>query len=679
MIRTSFRAWFILIVIAVLFLLIAGRSFYLQASDEHKQKLTREAENRQIRTLDVLAPRGSIYDRHGNLLALSTRVYDVVLDPKHLNHLLDNYRALLKLLNLSDQQLKNLALLQRHKKKSLIKTLPNDPEFLNQIKQLNLPGVYVERTTLSWQSDSGKMLSVDKLYPSLWVNLTILQRYRNAPAKIAKILGIRSTRLATKIQKKQRSRHLYVKRGIKPELAEQLEALNLYGLTLNPAYRRYYPNGESVANLIGFTNIDDNGIEGLERAYNNHLTGLHGKQQVIRNGHGEVIDLVNIFQAAQPGKDIQLSIDQNIQYFAYKILKEQVNRHDADSAASVILDAKTGEILAMVSLPSYNPNNRAQRVGKGVRNRAISDYIEPGSTMKPFTIAKGLEKGVIEPDSLIDTGRGSFYVQGHRITDTSAHGKIDVPTVVQKSSNIGTAKVALMIPPEEYYQNLLDFGFTKPSNTYLPGEVNGQINGALNWQKVNQVTTSYGYGINTTVLALARAYTVFSNQGRLLPVSLFKIANPPAGEKVLDSLAADLTLHMMEAVPKKGGTAPKAAIEGYRVAGKTGTVHLTAKKGGYEGNEYLSVFAGMVPASNPDMIMVVAVKRPSRGIYYGGLIAAPVFSEVMQEALRIRKISPDADTFVPFKEMLARQKPVVTAAHPNPDEKAEFSTRIDTE
>lgn len=647
MIKKNLRPWIIFAVIALVYLGVASRSIYLQSSESYKNKLTSEAENRHLRTLDTLPPRGSIYDRHGNLLALSTRVYDIELDPKFVTHLLKNYQQLLKFARIKDSELKQLAISQRHKKKSFIKTLPDDAELLNKIRQLSLPGVSIERVDLEWQTPKGIRLAVAKTSPTLWVDWQKVERYRAIPEKLAKILEVNAQQLLKKIYSKERTRYFVVKRGVKPELRNSIKALGLQGVFLTPTYRRYYPNGESLANVIGFTNVNDVGADGIERSYNQHLTGVAGKQQVVRSAQGDVIDVLNVFQSAQAGRDIQLSIDQNIQYFAYKTLKEQVNRHDAESASAVVLDAKTGEILAMVSLPGYNPNDRSQRISKGARNRAVSDFIEPGSTLKPFTIAKGLEKGVIQSDSVIDTGRGSFYVQGQRITDTSAHGKIDIQTLVQKSSNIGTAKIALMIPEQEYYQSLLDFGFTSPSNTYLPGEVTGQINGALNWQPINQVTTSYGYGINMNTLTLARAYTVFANHGRLLPVSLFKLSKPPEGKTVLDAQAADMTLEMMESVAKKGGTAPKAAIQGYRVAGKTGTVHLTAAKGGYEGNEYLSVFAGLVPASNPDMIMVVAVKKPSRGVYYGGTIAAPVFQKVMQEALRIRKVAPDEKNMIP--------------------------------
>jgi len=321
-----------------------------------------------------------------------------------------------------------------------------------------------------------------------------------------------------------------------------------------------------------------------------------------------------------------------------------VSYHDAESAAAIVLDAKTGEILSMVSLPSFNPNDVMQRVGPGIRNRVASDLIEPGSTMKPFTIAKGLEKGLITPDTIIDTGNGIWNVQGQLVKDTSAHREIDVKTVIQKSSNVGTAKIALMIPPEEYFQSLIDLEITQYSNLYLPSEAVGQISGQNYWQQYNQAWTSYGYSLNMSLLELARAYTVFSNDGNLLPLSLLKLSAAPEGKPVLDAKAVRQTLQMMEAVTQRGGTAPEAAIPGYKVAGKTGTVHLPKKSGrGYEANSYMSIFAGLVPATNPDMIMIVAVNRPSRGVYYGGKIAAPVFQKVMQQALRIRKVAPDFD------------------------------------
>jgi cell division protein FtsI (penicillin-binding protein 3) len=320
--------------------------------------------------------------------------------------------------------------------------------------------------------------------------------------------------------------------------------------------------------------------------------------------------------------------------------------HQAKSASSVILDAKTGEILSMVSLPGYNPNDRSQLQGAAIKNTVVTDLMEPGSTVKPFIIAKALDAGVLTLEEPVNTSPGYLRIDGYRITDTHNNGVLTPTEIIQKSSNIGVSKIALKLTAEQQWQFWKEVGFSQDSGLFLPGEAAGYLKPVERWQKLDQVSASYGYGFNINLLGLARSYLLFANQGEMLPLSLFKLDQPPQKTRVVSAQAAQATLEMMEKVVAPGGTAVKAQIPGYRVAGKTGTVHKT-KQGGYEQNQYQSVFAGIVPVSDPDMIMVVAINEPSRGIYYGGAVAAPVFSEVMQQALRLRNVAYDQQQALP--------------------------------
>lgn len=619
------------------FVAIGVRAFYVQVIKT--DFLQAEGDKRQIRTIAIPAPRGEIYDRNGSLLALSTPMASVWIDPKQIITHEQNYLAFLDLLNLTDSDLTALGKQNRYKKLSFIKQV-SDKSIIDELAKLDLPGTYTKYVEMSYDTPTNH-IEVNKLLPSIWVDMRLINRYRYTPARLAQVLGKERLQIVSKIYKNPKRRFLYLQRGLVPDVAKRIEDMHLTGVYTQGEYRRYFPAGESSANLIGFTNIDDQGLEGIELAYDNWLKGVPGKKQVVKDRAGHVVDFIKDVKAAKPGNPMTLSIDQNIQYFAYRALKKVMIEHQALAVSSVILDAKTGEILSMVSLPSFNPNDSSQRRGAGIKNRAITDLMEPGSTMKPFTIAKAMDLGLIDETSEINTSPGSIRIQGNRITDSHNHGMLTPLQIIQKSSNVGASKIALKMSAEQQRNFWADIGIGQESGLFLPGEAMGYLKPAHAWKEIDQASASFGYGFNTNLLDLAHAYLLFANRGEMVPLSIIKLNQPPIGEKLVKPEVAQAVLEMMETVVAKGGTAPKAQIPGYRVAGKTGTVHKTNKVGGYEKNTYLSLFAGVVPVSNPDMVMIVTVNEPSRGIYYGGSVAAPAFKEVMQEALRLRNIAPD--------------------------------------
>lgn len=622
--------------IAFGFMGIIGRAFYVQVIKT--DFLQSEGDKRQIRTIEIPASRGNIFDRNGELLALSTPMSAVWVDPREMISHEQKYLQFLSLLNLTDSQLNQYISSNKHKRLSFIQQV-SDKSIIDKIAELELPGTYTKYVDLDFEND-GRIIKVDKLLPSVWVDKHLIDRYRYSYARLAQVLDMTARDLAHKIRANPKRRFLYLERSMVPKIAEKIEAMHLTGVYTQDEYKRYYPAGESSAHLVGFTNIDDKGLEGVELAYNDWLRGTPGKKQVVKDRAGHVVDFFKDIVASQPGKSITLSIDQNIQYFAYRALKEAMIKHQATSASSVILDAKTGEVLSMVSLPGYNPNDSRQRGGIAIRNRVVTDLLEPGSTVKPFVIAKALDLGLLDLDSQIDTSPGSIRVQGERISDTHNNGMLTPMGIIQKSSNVGVSKVALKLSAEQQHDFWSQLGFGRDSGLFLPGEAMGYLKPAADWQDLDQVSSSYGYSFNINLLNLAHSYLLFTNQGKIMPLSVIKLEQAPAGESLVKAEVATEVLKMMESAVSNKGTAPKAQIPGYRVAGKTGTVHKT-KRGGYEENSYLALFAGIVPVSDPEYIMVVSVNEPSRGVYYGGLVAAPIFRKVMQEALRLRNIAPD--------------------------------------
>ena len=425
-----------------------------------------------------------------------------------------------------------------------------------------------------------------------------------------------------------------------PEQAAKVVKLDIPGVSLQREYRRYYPGGEVTSQLIGFTDVDDNGQEGIEFALQAQLGGKAGSQQVIKDRRGFIVEDVGSLRPPKAGSDVALSIDSNIQSLAFREIKLAVEKHKAKGGSIVVLDARTGEVLALANWPSYNSNNRDKPGVAVLRNHAVTDLFEPGSTMKPFTVATALEAGKIKPGTVINTSNGVFTLNGRTIHDTHPERSLTVAQIIQVSSNIGTSKIALSLPPETLWRGLSASGFGAQTGSEFPGEAAGKLRDYKTWRPIEQATMSYGNGISVNLLQLARAYTVFANNGELKPITLLKQETPAVGVKVFSDKTVQEVRDMMEAVVRPGGTAPLAQITGYRVAGKTGTAHKI-ENGKYI-NRYVASFVGMAPASNPRLIVAVMINDPEGRDYYGGLVAAPVFSNVMGAALRLLGIPNDA-------------------------------------
>jgi cell division protein FtsI (penicillin-binding protein 3) len=433
---------------------------------------------------------------------------------------------------------------------------------------------------------------------------------------------------------------VYLKRRVSPELAAEVMKLEIPGVYLQREYKRYYPAGEVTAHLVGFTGIDDKGQEGFELTMNDTLSGKSGSRRVIKDRAGHIIEDLEAVKVPQDGHDVMLSIDRRIQYLAHRELTKAVEQYKAKAGAAIVLDAKTGEVLAMANVPTYNPNNPVNIQGKS-RNRAITDVFEPGSTMKTVTAAAALESGKYQPDTKIQTAPGYMSIGPATIHDAHPHGVLTVAEVIQKSSNVGAAKMALSLDRQYLWGVFNQMGFGAKTRIGFPGEATGKVRDYKTWRPIEQATMSYGHGISVTLLQLARAYTVFANDGELKPVSLLKLKDTPVGTQVFTAKTAHEVKDMLELVVLPGGTALKAQVLGYRVAGKTGTTHKLGDHG-YEKDKYVGSFVGMAPASNPRLIMAVMIDDPSSGEYYGGTVAAPVFSAVMADSLRMLSIPQDA-------------------------------------
>lgn len=458
---------------------------------------------------------------------------------------------------------------------------------------------------------------------------------------LSQLLGISQKKIRQKISANPNREFLYLKRRLPPEEAARVLAMKLPGIHSEREYQRFYPTGEVFAHIIGFTGIDGQGLEGIELAYDEHLSGEPGKRKVVKDGKGKIIDEVALVKAAESGKELQLTIDRRIQYLAYRELKLAVKANNAESGSAVVMDPLTGEVLAMVSQPSFNPNNRKDFRVESYRNRAIKDVFEPGSTAKPFTIAAALETGAFLPESTIDTNPGRYRVTGHDIKDPKNYGRIDLGTILSKSSNVGASKVAMQIQSEELWDVFQRVGFGQISGSGFPGEVAGVLRDFTQWHPLDQATLSFGYGFSVTPLQLAAAYSVLAADGVYHPVKFIKgeesYLQP---ETVLKADTSKAVRLMMEQVVAPSGTGYLAAVDGYRVAGKTGTSRK-AKAGGYAEDRYVAVFAGMAPARNPRLVTVVMINDPKAGEFYGGKVAGPVFSRIMTGALRQMNVPPD--------------------------------------
>lgn len=488
---------------------------------------------------------------------------------------------------------------------------------------------------------NGELLAISSPVESVWASPPDVKIDDAQTKQIAEILQIEPEVVSKKLVNSERG-FVYLKRRISPELAAQVMKVGVPGIYLQREYKRYYPAGDVTAHLVGFTGLDDTGQEGFELAMNSALSGKEGSRRVIKDRSGHIIEDLQAVKVPQDGHDVVLSIDRRIQYLAYRELAKAVELHKAAAGAAIVLDARTGEVLAMVNVPTYNPNNPINIKGK-TRNRAIVDMFEPGSTMKPVTVAAGLESGQYQPDTKIQTAPGTLKIGPATIHDSHAHGILTVAEVIQKSSNVGASKIALSLDKKYMWDTFNQLGFGTKTHIGFPGEAAGQVRNYKTWRPIEQATMSFGNGISVTLLQLVRSYTAFANDGEIKPVSLLKLKDAPVGTQVFSAKTANEMKAMLEMVVLPGGTALKAQILGYRVAGKTGTTHKLGAHG-YEKNKYVGSFVGMAPASNPRLIMAIMIDEPNTAgdQYYGGVVAAPVFSAVMADALRMLAIPQDA-------------------------------------
>jgi cell division protein FtsI (penicillin-binding protein 3) len=434
---------------------------------------------------------------------------------------------------------------------------------------------------------------------------------------------------------------IFVKRQLPPETADRIAALKLPGIHQELEYRRYYPTGDMTAHIVGFTGVDDKGLEGVELAFQQSLLGHPGSRTVIRDRRGSIVEDVGATKPPQDGKDVRLALDSKIQYLAYSNLKAAVESNNAKAGGAIVIDARSGEILALVNWPTYNPNNRHGLSGAQLRNRALTDTFEPGSVMKPFTAALALEKGKVRFDTIINTAPGHLTIGSATISDAHPHGALTVAQVIQKSSNVGTAKIALGFQPKEMWEMFDGVGFGQVPNLGFPGEVTGRLRPWKAWKPIEQATMSYGHGIAVSLVQLARAYTVFARDGELMPLSLTRLDDAPVrGINVFSPQTVREVRAMLEMAVQPEGTAPKARVPGYRVGGKTGTAYKV--EGGVYAKKYVASFVGIAPISEPRLVVAVMIDEPSNGAHFGGDVAGPAFSQIMSGALRTMGIPPDA-------------------------------------
>ena len=488
---------------------------------------------------------------------------------------------------------------------------------------------------------NGEPLAVSTPVDSVWVNPRQLVELAEQVPALAATLKMDAVELTERLTRNVGREFLYVRRHMNPAEAAEVQALRIPGVHLLREYRRYYPAGEVTGHLLGFTNIDDEGQEGLELAFDNWLRGQPGRKKVLRDRLGRIVEQVESIELPRPGGELVTSLDLRIQYLAYREVKAAVQQHAAASGTAVVLDVHTGEVLAMVNQPAFNPNDRAQLDPARYRNRAITDIVEPGSTLKPMLIAAALESGQYTRDSRIDSGPGFLQVGSLRIEDKQKLGRMDFATLLARSSNVGSTIVALSLEPEYFHDSLRRFGVGRLTASGFPGESAGLLPRYRSWRRINQATLGYGYGLAVTPLQLAQAYAVLAGDGLYRPVSLVKVDQSPIARRVVSPEHAQAVMSMLEQVVSSEGTGLKAAVSGYRVAGKTGTARkLTAT--GYVDDRHTAVFAGMAPVSAPRLAIVVIVDDPRSGVFFGGDVAAPVFSNIAAGALRLLAVPPDS-------------------------------------
>ncbi|MGV8944517.1 peptidoglycan D,D-transpeptidase FtsI family protein [Thermomonas sp.] len=503
--------------------------------------------------------------------------------------------------------------------------------FLREIPIATSRGMITDR--------NGEPLAISSPVETIWGNPQELLKSPARLPQLANALDMSLDELSRRLSQRADKEFIYLKRRINPDEAHKILSLEIPGVASQREYRRFYPQGEAMAHVLGFTNIDDRGQEGLELAFDEWLRGTPGAKRVIRDRRGRIVENVDLVRAAQPGRDLTLSIDRRIQYLAHRELRNALNQFGASSGSAVVLDVATGEVLAMVNLPTFNPNAVGSSPRDAHRNRAVTDLFEPGSTMKPLTVAAGLEAGVITPTSLFNTNPGSIANGRYRTTDTHNYGVLDTTGVIRKSSNVGAALIARQLSNKQFYDFMRRFGYGQKTGSGFPGESSGMFPAPDRWDGTSKQTMSYGYALSVTPLQIAAAYAALGNNGKLTPPSFIKGQHAPA-QQVLEPAISKEVLHMMQTVTEPGGTAIRAAILGYHVAGKTGTSRK-ASAGGYS-RRYIGYFAGLVPVENPRFSMVVMVNDPDPGKgYVGGTVSAPVFRNVMEGALRLMDVAPD--------------------------------------
>ncbi len=507
-----------------------------------------------------------------------------------------------------------------------------DSRYLRDIEISASRGKIVDR--------NGDMLAVSTPMKTIWaIPGDARQMSGEQKRQLAGLLDMGVRELDAKIASEKT--FTFIKRQVSPETADRIAVHKFPGVHQEKEYRRFYPTGDMTAHIVGFTGVDDKGLEGVELAFQGSLLGRPGSRTVIRDRRGNIVEDVGATKPPQDGKDVRLALDSKIQYLAYSQLRETVEKHNAKAGGAIVIDARNGEILALANWPTYNPNNRERLSGAQLRNRAITDTYEPGSVMKPFTAALALEKGKVRFDTIINCAPGRMSIGPATISDSHPHGALTVAEVIQKSSNVGTAKIALGFTPKEMWDLFDSLGFGQAPNLGFPGEVNGRLRPWKNWRPIEQATMSYGHGIAVSLVQMARAYTVFAHDGELMPLSLTKIDDaPPHGTRVFSPQTMRELRAMLEMAAGPGGTAPKARVPGYRVGGKTGTAYKI--EGGVYARKYVASFVGIAPISDPRLVVAVMIDEPTSGGHYGGDVAGPAFAQITGGALRTLGIPPDA-------------------------------------
>ena len=486
---------------------------------------------------------------------------------------------------------------------------------------------------------NGLILASSVPAPSIWAVPEDVERDPARLKQLAQLLELPLTELDKRLADEDKG-FVWLKRQVDLSVAKEVMALGIKGIHLREEYKRQYPEGEAASHVVGFTNVEDIGQEGIELAFNKDLAGRAGSRRVIKDGRGRVVEAVGEQVSPVDGRDLQLSIDSKVQFFAYQKLRDAVQLHKAKAGSVVVLDVQTGEVLALANYPSYSPARRQNLSGEQLRNRALTDTFEPGSTMKPFVIGLALDKGLVAPTTMIQTAPGRFNIGNNTISDSHPHGMLSVNEVIQKSSNVGTVKIAMQMQPRDMWTMFSQVGLGQKPQLPFPGAVSGKLRAYKTWKPIEQATMSYGYGLSTSLFQLAHAYSVFGRDGELVPVTMLKTTQPAAGVRVMETGHANAVRNMLHLAAGPGGTAPKAQTMGYSVGGKTGTAHKVEGRG-YADKKYRGFFVGLAPIDKPRIVVAVMIDEPTAGKYFGGDVAAPVFSETVQQTLRLLGIQPD--------------------------------------